>query len=53
MVKCQNKDKETNKYCEGKAKGKIRINGIRVCETCFYQIKLKTKEKRDENTRQK
>jgi len=51
MVKCQNKDKQTNKHCKGKAK--TIINGIEVCELCFYWIKKTNKEKRDENTRQK
>jgi len=49
MVKCQNKDKETNKYCEGKAKG--FIDTIKVCESCSYWIKKGKKEKRNENIR--
>jgi len=51
MVKCQNKDKKTNKYCEGKAKLGVIINTLKVCETCFYYIKKKQKEKRNENIR--
>jgi len=42
-MKCQNKDKNTNKYCEEKAKA--YINGIKVCEICYYWIKKFNKEK--------
>ena len=50
MVKCQNKDKKTNKYCKGKAKPRIIIDRLKVCEICFYWIKRMKKEKRDEQS---
>ena len=42
-MKCQNKDTKTNFHCEGK--GRAMIEGIRVCDYCFYWIKKRNKEK--------
>ena len=47
MVKCQNKDKKTNNYCEGKAKSGVIIDKIKVCEICFYWIKKKTLDRNE------
>lgn len=42
---CENYNKY--KYCEKYIKGKIRyIKGKKVCERCFYHIKIEDKKKR-------
>ena len=35
-------------YCERKAKPGVIINKLKVCEICYYWIKKKEKEKREE-----
>ena len=45
LIMLEREYKETNKYCEGKAKSGVIINQLKVCDICYYWIKQKNKGK--------
>lgn len=53
-MKCKNKDKTTNKYCEGTIKGKNQYaEGKVVRDRCFFAITQKKKIIRNKKLKEK